>query len=133
MSLSKMSADLNDIPSVSHLPTISKPPDSFIFKGEETSEMKQKFNLEPELNEYESPLNQEKNLLLERYGVSKDKKQTMRVNLENFQDLPEQIRDDFEISGSYLHKLEKKAIKYKDPDLNLKEAQVNLTQFKLYK
>lgn len=117
MSISKMSADLNDIPSLTHLNSVTKPHDSFAIKGQDNSEIKKKLNMSPSpenFDENESPLIQEKNLLLEKHGLSIKKKQIFRVDLDNFQDIPPSLKENFEITGNQLHKLEKKALKYQE-------------------
>lgn len=117
MSISKMSADLNDIPSLTHLNSATKPQDSFAIKGQDNSEINKKLNMSPSpenFDENESPLIQEKNLLLEKHGLSIKKKQIFRVDLDNFQDIPPSLKENFEITGSQLHKLEKKALKYQE-------------------
>lgn len=127
-----MSADLNDIPSLTHLNSITKPHESFAIKGQDNSEINKKLNMSPSpenFEENESPLLQEKNLLLEKHGLSIKKKQVFRVDLDNFQDLPPSLKENYEITGSQLHKLEKKALKYQEFEGNDFMAQVFLKIF----
>ena len=117
MSLSKLSASLNDIPSVSQIP--KQLSTTFKATEHETSDMKIKISQNsPDKNEAQeeednSPeLNKSKNNLLENFGLKKNKKQIIQYDIENFDAMPLNSRESFENSGGLLRKLEKKALKY---------------------
>ena len=119
MSTSRLSADLNDIPSITHLPRQSSTikPDAFI---KQDSELKLRMTESPEKHteeNQESPNPEIKNNLLENFGLRKDKKSLFHFDIDNFDQVPE----NYEVSTGVLRKLEKKAKKFEDFSVKARE------------
>ena len=121
MSISKLSADLNDIPSITHLPKFStsviKPEAPFTFNlKQDQNESKIRVGTSHyEENDENSPdLEKPENMLLEIYGLTKNKKLNANYNLEDFDAIPENSKANLEFSEGLLKKLEKKAIMYQN-------------------
>ena len=121
MSTSRLSADLNDIPSLTNLPRHSstQKPDIFI---KQDSELKYRMMMttspEKAIEEYQDPPNPDiKNNLLENFGLRKDKKSLFHFDIDNFDQTPE----NYEVSVGVLRKLEKKAKKFDDASVIARE------------
>ena len=127
MSTSRLSADLNDIPSITHLPRQSSTikPDAFI---KQDSELKLRMTESPEKHteeNQESPNPEIKNIinklikndLMKNFGLRKDKKSLFHFDIDNFDQVPE----NYEVSTGVLRKLEKKAKKFEDFSVKARE------------
>ena len=46
------------------------------------------------------------------YGLTKNKKEIYQCDLENYEEMPEKFKENIDISGSFLKKLERKTRNY---------------------
>lgn len=125
MSNSKISADLNDIPSLTHLTHLPKFPTNIKHEPftlnlkQDPSEIIIQSGVYPERNyenneDINNDLNKPENMLLEIYGLTKNKKENINFDLEDFDGIPENSKENLQFSDGLLKKLEKKALNYQN-------------------